>query len=73
MDTVSKDKHCLTEKDLSLKDKMNYLSVEKINDLKVTNLLKQYVPNSKATVLYLEIIILFWNSSGRNGSSSTNL
>ena len=58
IDTISKDKHCLNLKDLSLKDKMNYASVEKISD-KVIDLLIQEIPGSKGTVLYLKIINLF--------------
>lgn len=57
--TVSKDKHCLNSKELSPKDKMNYQSVEKNSDPKVTVLLEKHIPGSEATVLYLRIIHLF--------------
>lgn len=56
---VSKDKHCLNAKDLSPKDKMNYQSVSKISNPKVTSLLEKHVPGSQATVLYLQMIHLF--------------
>lgn len=62
MTSMSKDKHCLNSKDLSLKDKMNYKSVEKISDPKVTDLLQKHVPGSDATILYLKIINLFMDA-----------
>ncbi|XP_043289665.1 uncharacterized protein [Venturia canescens] len=62
MDTVSKDKHCLNQKDLSPKDKMNYASVEKISDPKIIDLLKHNVPGSEATTVYLQIMHLFMSA-----------
>lgn len=50
---VSKVKHCLTETDLSPKDKINFDSFVKISDPKVWSLLEQYIPESEATRAYL--------------------
>lgn len=59
MEQISKDKHLLNEKDLSLKDKMNHDSVNKMSDLKVRKLLQENVPSSEGIVVYLEITNLF--------------
>ncbi|XP_077255597.1 uncharacterized protein LOC143893755 [Temnothorax americanus] len=58
IDTVPKDKHCLTRKDLSLKDKMNFSSVLKISNSKVSELLTKHVSESERTVTYLYVIRL---------------
>lgn len=62
LENVSKDKHCLNAKDLSLKDKMNYVSCEKICSENIRKILEEEVPGSKATVLYLKIMYLFSNA-----------
>ena len=59
LNLVSKYKHCLCEKDISVKDKMNFASVEKISHPCVSQLLEKHVPTSAATVSYLKIIHLF--------------
>lgn len=52
----SKDQHWLVETDIDSQDKMNFASVLKICNEKVLDLLKNDVPNSDATVLYLCIM-----------------
>lgn len=56
IDTVPKDKHFLTEKDLNNKDKMNFAATLKICDTKVIEALKKYVPDSCGTQMYLRLM-----------------
>lgn len=51
-----KDKHQLTLSTLNPKDKQNFRSVLRICDVKVTNLLRDHVNNSEATVQFLNIM-----------------
>jgi hypothetical protein len=53
---VPKDKHGLVLGDISLGDKMNYSSVIKLIDPKVSFYLSQHVPGSEATILYLKLM-----------------
>ncbi|KAF2900402.1 hypothetical protein ILUMI_05785 [Ignelater luminosus] len=55
METVSKDKHLLTQTDINPLDQMNFKSIEKIVQKHVSDLLKQNVIDSDATVVYLKI------------------
>lgn len=73
MSKVSKDKHYLNSKDLSLKDKMNYKSVEKISDPKITDLLHEHVAESDATILYLRVIHLFTSPEKRSRTFGENI
>lgn len=52
----SKDKHLLTETCLNPIDRQNFESVLRICDVKVINLLKRYVKESEATVMFLQIM-----------------
>lgn len=54
--TVSKDQHLLVSSDISASDKMNFKSVRKITDLKVSENLKIHVPKSNATIKFLELM-----------------
>lgn len=51
----SKDNHLLTETDVNPKDRQNFQSFLKISSQLVQNLLKDKVPDSDGTVLYLKI------------------
>lgn len=53
---LSKDKHLLTERDLSGADKMNFQSVLKISNPRIINLLKAHIPDSDGTQHFLTII-----------------
>ena len=53
--THTKDQHELTLSFINGKDKMNYRSVQKLCDKKVTNLLSQ-TPGCEASATYLEMI-----------------
>jgi len=59
---VSKDKHFLTQSDLSSEDKMNFRSVIKICDPKIWSLLEKHVPGSEGTQIYLKIMFYVINS-----------
>lgn len=52
---INKDKHQLTASDINPKDRQNFGSLEKMMQLNVRNLLKQNVPDSDGTVLYLQL------------------
>jgi len=54
-ETISKDKHLLTMMELSLDDKMNFLSAKKICSEKVTDLLIT-IPENKGTVEILKMM-----------------
>lgn len=54
--TVSKDKHLLTATDINPKDRQNFASVEKICSEKVIFYLKQAVPGSEGTVMFLRAL-----------------
>lgn len=56
MQTRPKDEHWLTPSDLHPVDKQNYPSVLKICDSRVINLLNKYIPESKGTAMFLQII-----------------
>lgn len=56
IDTVSKDKHCLTETDIDPKDRQNSLSASKMCNTNTQQCLLEYVPGSKPTVLYLRMM-----------------
>lgn len=62
INTVSKDKHLLTQSDLSPRDKMNFGSVIKICDPKIWALLENHVPGSEGTREYLKITYYVLNS-----------
>lgn len=51
-----KDEHWLTPSDLYPVDKQNYASVLKICDPRVIDLLNKYIPESKGTATFLQII-----------------
>lgn len=53
--TVSRDQHGLYELHVNQHDKMNFISVQKITDQKVIQLLGKFVNRSSGTVLYLKI------------------
>lgn len=56
IENVSKDKHFLTNSDIEPRDRQNVKSAEKISSNRTRDCLKQYVPGSEATVLYLKMI-----------------
>lgn len=56
LDHFTKDKHELTASILNPVDKQNFMSVEKMCSVKVTELLESSVKNSRATVVFLETI-----------------
>lgn len=56
--TVEKDQHLLVSSDISASDKMNFKSVRKITDLRVTENLDKHVPKSNATAKFLELMRL---------------
>lgn len=56
LDLFTRDKHCLTEKDFSPKDKMNFRSVLRFCDPLVQKLLHDNCPASEATQEYLKIM-----------------
>lgn len=62
IDLVSKDKHLLTQSDLSSKDKMNFGSVIKICDPKIWTLLEKHVPGSEGTRAYLKMMFYVLHS-----------
>lgn len=53
--TVPKDFHGLVLSDICPEDRQNYSSFEKMSNQRVIGCLKKYVPDSEATILYLEI------------------
>lgn len=53
---VSKDKHFLTKLDLTLMDKMNFASSMRLCNPRIWKLLKQKVPFSDGTQVYLKIM-----------------
>lgn len=57
--TVSRDKHGLYESYISNKDKMNFLSVQKITEPKVQKYLKQHIEGSDGTIMYLKLTDMF--------------
>lgn len=69
IDSLSKDKHLLTETDINPTDKMNSRSVDKIIHEKVTDLLEKHVTDSDATVAYLKIIRYILESFSKNNLS----
>lgn len=56
MCSVSRDKHGLYKTHINPQDRMNFISVQKITDSKVTQLLEKHVGGSDGTVIYLKII-----------------
>lgn len=56
LNMFTKDKHQLTLTTLNPKDKQNFRSVLRICDRRVTNLLRDHVQNSSATVQFLNIM-----------------
>lgn len=56
IDTISKDKHCLTESDINPKDRQYFLSASKMRNTNTQQCLLEYVPGSKPTVLYLRMM-----------------
>lgn len=56
IETVSKDKHCLTDSILNSGDKMNFDAVEKLADPKVTSALEQHIKQSEATIAFLKVL-----------------
>lgn len=56
IDNVSKDKHLLTATDINPLDRQNFESARKICDNKIQNLLRDHVPGSKSTILYLKMM-----------------
>lgn len=56
INNVSKDKHLLTATDINPLDRQNFESAQKICDKKIQNLLQNYVPGSKSTILYLKMM-----------------
>ena len=57
VERTTKDKHCLTEKDVTIKDKMNFASTVRISHPRVRRLLQEKVPLiSKGTQIILKII-----------------
>lgn len=59
MENISADKHGLHKTHIDRGDKMNFSSVQKITDTKVTTLLKQHIPESAGTVMFLKMTNLF--------------
>lgn len=55
IDNVSKDNHSLTPYDVDPKDRQNFSSLKKITEMKVRDCLKENVPDSEATSMYLKI------------------
>lgn len=55
LNEVGKDVHGLVWSDISTEDRQNFLSLEKVMHDRVLNALKKYVPDSEATVRYLEL------------------
>lgn len=53
--SVSKEIHGLTYSDICPTDRQNYKSLEKIMEERVLNALKKHIPNSEATIKYLNI------------------
>lgn len=56
MKNFSKDKHCLAERDLNGKDKMNFASVIRLSRTRLIKLISENVAESEATCQYLQII-----------------
>lgn len=56
IDSISKDKHCLTHSDIDPKDRQNALSASKICNTNTRDCLTNYVPGSQVTVLYLKMM-----------------
>lgn len=54
--TISKDKHGLTNTDIEPQDRQNMKSASKICEERTQNCLKQYIPGSQSTVLYLKVM-----------------
>lgn len=53
---IQKDKHSLNYTDIQPKDRQNYPSAEKISRLNTQICLKEFVPGSESTVMYLKIM-----------------
>ena len=58
INNISKDKHCLTATDISLKDKMNFSSALKICQPKVRDLLQENVTRCEDTISFLKIMFM---------------
>lgn len=56
LDNFPKDRHQLTVSVIDPNDRQNFDSVMRITSNEVINLMKSHVPNSKATVIFLDII-----------------
>ena len=56
MQTVSKDKYGINEKDVSIKDNMNFDAVMRICDPKVWLLLEEHIHASEGTKAYLKVM-----------------
>lgn len=55
INTVPKDEHGLTLKDICPDDRQNYDALEKVMNQRVSNALIKYVPDSEGTVIYIKI------------------
>lgn len=53
---VDKSIHGLNQTDVSPEDRQNFDSFQKISSTRVLNALRNYVPNSEATVRYLQLV-----------------
>lgn len=56
IDTVSKDKHGLTNTDIEPQDRQNAKSASNICEVRTQDCLTKYVPGSQSTVLYLKMM-----------------
>lgn len=56
VDQISKDKHLLTKTDIEPKDRQNSRSAEKLCHARTRQCLKDYVPGSEGTVIYLKML-----------------
>lgn len=61
-DCVTKAKHGLQNRDLTLEDKMNFASTMRICDPKIWNLLDEHVPSSDSTRMYLKLMFFIAQS-----------
>lgn len=55
IETVSKDVHGLVAKDISPEDRQNFGSLQKLMEPRVEESLKNFIPNSEATIAFIQI------------------
>lgn len=71
IDTVEKSIHGLVQTDLYPEDRQNYKSLEKMIENRVLDCLKEHIPDSEGTIIYLSICKLITSAFLRENLSAT--